>query len=357
MKLKILFLPLTFFFSSITLIGQINPNDYDMTCYCQARETPHSIVGYDNNLQIIIACKNGLSRKDLDSLQIPYKISQLKLLRVYNLLRLENGKYYSNIPILNNEQTRQIRIQSKEIANKIAPNIYSDVEELVEYLNSINCSQNAFSVVFSYVLDGLIWKQFKEQSIIKPIDQKDSISPWTGHFWLLSSKRNNTYGTNSETDSILTIAITNGARYDLAKSFYDEDDLIEVMLKNINQYGKVIDTSTIRHFQKLDVLDEQGNVIVPIIIEKIDNPLFSLSNQISKKVCDYTIKNSSLNEIVKQYKFQDIEEALIILYHEILWDLVDNILAKGIVDKPLIFKTPDKAEIKDLSNIIYFIKK
>ena len=349
------FLFLVFLFASIQLIGQVNPRQYEMTCYCSARETPHSIVAYDNNLQLIIAFKNGLSKKGLDSLKIPYTNSQLKLLRIYKLIRMENNKYYSTIPVLDTIQTANLRIQSKIIADKISPVIEKDLKNLVAYLNSVQNSRNTFSVVFSYVLDGLTWHSFSEKEIIKPFND-NNLSPWNGYFWMLAPKRKETFGTNSQSDSTLTFSITHGPANNILESFYYEDDLLQKMLQNIREYGKVSDQGVISTFSKFNIVDEQGKVLVPIIIENGQNELFRLSLAIAVKISDYIIANAPLTEIKNEYNLIDEEQTVIILYHEILWDLLDNIEAKGIIDKPLIFKNPEKATTKDISDLIFFIK-
>jgi hypothetical protein len=140
------------------ILGQNNSKKYDLTCFCSARETPNSVVNYDNNLQLLKSFSEGMSRKGLDSLHIPYTESQLKLLRMFNLIRKENGKYYTNIPILDESQTIHLRTKSKQIADKITPLVATEIKELVSYLDSINRSKNAFSIMFSYVIDGLTWK-------------------------------------------------------------------------------------------------------------------------------------------------------------------------------------------------------
>ena len=338
------------------LIGQQNPKDYDYSCYCSGRESPQNIVSYDNNLQLIKSFDLGLRKKDLDSLHIPYTESQLKLLQIYNIIRFENNKFYSNIPILDNYQTDQLRAQSKKLANKIVPEIEIDIKELVSHLDSIGHSQNAFSIIFSYVLDGLIWDEFEKRGIIKHRVLNDNISPWTGFFWILASHRNSKFGTNSETDSTFSISITNGAPYRFMKLFY-QDDLLDLLLNDIRLSGKITNDRVISAFGKNNLFDTQGKVTIPIIHENSQDKLYLLSRQISSKICENTILNAPLDIIVKDYKFKSKEQAIIILYHEIMWDILANIEGKDIIKKPLILKEPNKAEMKDMADIIFIISK
>lgn len=335
------------------VVGQNNPNDYDLSCYCIARETPNGIVGYDNNLQLLKTLRNGMSRKGLDSLHINYTESQLKLLRIFNLIRKENIYYYSNIPILNEIQTNHLRIQSKQIADKITPLITADIKEFVKYLDSIKCSKNAFSILFSYVLDGLTWKIFEENKTIKSRILLDNDCPWTGYFWILATKRESKYGTNTDGDSILSIAVTNGAPYRIMKSFYQENNLLSIMVNDIKLFGKVTDKQVLNALGKFNLFNEHGEITIPIIEENNQSKLYSLSKSMSSKICENAISNTSIDAVVKEFSFKDKEQALVILYHEIMWDLLDNIEASNLIEKPTILKEPDKAEFKDLADLIF----
>ena len=338
------------------LLGQKSPNNYDYSCYCSGRETPHKIVSYDNNLQLIKLFNVGLSKKDLDSLNIPYTYSQLKLLQIYNLIRFENNKYYSNIPILDEKQTNQLRIQSKQIANNIIPIIDNDIKDLVAYLSTINRSSNTFSIIASYVIDGLLWEKFEKKKLIQS-NSYDSAYPWSGYFWVLASRRNFKYGTNTDTDSTITIALTNGGTYRIMESYYKGEDLIKIMLNNMRVSGKVTDERVIKNFGKYNIFNKQGDIIIPVIIENNQNKLYMLSNQIADKICDLIISNVNIDEYVKAYNFKDKEQALIILSHEIMWDLLSLIDEKKLVEKPIILREPSKAEMKDASDLIYIIRK
>ena len=354
MKTKILLL-----LSLVLLLGDIygqNANDFELICYCSGYETPHSVVSYDNNLQLILLFKDGLTLKHLDSLQIPYTKSQIKLLKLFNLIKQENKVFYSNIAILENENAIELRKYSKSIAEKIIPFIETDLLELNRHLNSINRSENAFSITFSYVLDGLIWKEFEAKGITKPIEDIEN-SPWNGHFWMLESKRSSGFGTNTYSDSSVTIAITNGAPYRLTKSFYKEREIRKLLLNDIKLYNKVIDERVLRAFKEFKIFDSNGEVTIPIIYENNQNALYSLSKRISHQICNKTLELVELNEIIEKYNFSDNEQAVIVMYNEIMWELLEIILEKGIMDIPIILKEPEQAEVQNISDILYIIRK
>jgi len=355
--MKYSLLIIIFLIIPLAIFGQYDYKNYDMTCYCSATETPHAVASYDNNLEILIALKNGLSKAGLDSLNIKYTYSQLKLLQVYNLILKRNNKYYLNIPILTNEQTDQLRTVSKNLANKITLHIENEISDLITYLNSTGYTKNSFSIIFSYILDGKIWEKFEERKVLKPFSRSNDMSPWEGYFWILSSKREVKYGTNSQTDSNLTFSVTSGAPNRILKTFYVSDNLIDTLLINIIQSGKVVDKNAIEAFKKFNIVDDFGNVNVPIISEKDQSKLFELSNSIVTKICDDITTDRYLNDITKIFKFSSLEQTVVILYHEILWDLLDNLVEKKLITKPMIILNPDKAVDSDLSDLIFLIIK
>ncbi len=150
--------------------------NWEDICYCTMNNSyhPSSIVSADNNLQLLLSLKNGLTRKQLDSLKIPYVRSQLLLLESYHLINKTDGIYKTTIPILDSEQTARLRKQSQFTANKICPEIEKECRNLVTYLANQNRLNNAYSILFSYVLDGLIWAQFEKEGIVKRWDTGES---------------------------------------------------------------------------------------------------------------------------------------------------------------------------------------
>jgi hypothetical protein len=169
----------------------VDYNDLDNwtdICFCSPNNSfhPRTIVKADNNWQLLFAMRNGLIQKDLDSLKIPYTQSQLLLLRSQRLLQQRQGVYKTSILILDKEQTIQLRKQSHLAAERIFPSIEKDCNELVTYLSKNNRSKNAFSILFSYVLDGLIWDKLESEKLIEEREEKNI---WSGSYWFLTPKR------------------------------------------------------------------------------------------------------------------------------------------------------------------------
>lgn len=345
-----------FFVLGEVLYGQKKLKDYDEICYCVGN-TPHSILSYDNNWDLLLTFKDGLSKKGLDSLQITYTKSQLKLLSVFKLTRFENGKYFTNFPIFDTSQTRYLRKKTLEIASLIIPLIESDIKSLVVQLGNINYSENQFSILFSYVLDGLTWQKFEEKSLINPLILTTDNYPWSGTFWLLTPQHKTFYGTNVASDSSFSIGITRSQNEPGLEIYNDEDELLGILLKNYIHSGKVTDEKVLATFGRYNLFDKKGNLTIPIIVEEKSNKLYYYCSQIAHKICTKLVLNDSFDEVQKVLNLKNREQTVIILYHEVMWDLLSIIEERHFIEKPDILKNPNHAELTDVSKLVYITRK
>lgn len=336
--------------------GQENLKDYDEICYCTGN-TPHSILSYDNNWKLLLAFKNGESKSKLDSLGIPYTKSQLKLLSIYKLIRFDNGKYFTTFPILDTNQTSYLRAKTSEIASIIFPIIEKDIKSLVSELNNNDQTDNQFSILFSYVLDGLAWQKFEENGMVDRLTLNIDNYPWVGEFWLLTPRRSTFYGTNSESDSTYSIAITTSGNEIVSKVYNEENELLRILLKNYINSGKVTDKKALTTFAQYNVCDRAGNITIPIITENKNNRIYYYSSQIAEKISTELISNSIFDELMRDLKFKDRKQAVIILYHEVMWDLLSVIEKQKAIQKPSILENPNQSKLADISKLLYITRK
>jgi hypothetical protein len=155
---------------------------------------PDTIVRADNNWQLLLEMKNGLTLSQLDILKVPYTPKQLVFLQSQKLLYRSQDVYKTAFPILSITQTSNLREKSLVVANHIYADIEKKVSDLVEFLTKQNLSNNAFSILFSYVIDGLIWKRFEQEGMVK---ERVSAGIWDGVYWFMKPIRSFSCGTSS----------------------------------------------------------------------------------------------------------------------------------------------------------------
>jgi len=326
--------------------------NWEDICYCTMNNSyhPSSIVSADNNLQLLLSLKNGLTRKQLDSLKIPYIRSQLLLLETYQLINKTDDIYKTAIPILDSEQTARLRKQSLFTANKIYPEIEKECRDLVAYLATQNRLNNAYSILFSYVLDGLIWTQFEKEGIV---EEWDTTGIWSGNYWFLTPKREvDCGGTNSLTNKNIAF------KWNWS---YSEKVTDELWNKNIEALfpfaqGKSIpNKEIINEFADYGFFDKDSRLTIPVINEKENNYLHSLSLKIIDKLLLTFKAKTDVEQLKTSYQFSNTSETVVVFYHEVMFDLMDMLIEKQIIQLPTAFKSPEKATLKDAADLCFIV--
>lgn len=326
--------------------------NWEDICYCTMNNSyhPSSIVSADNNLQLLLSLKNGLTRKQLDSLKIPYLRSQLLLLESYRLINKTDSIYKTAIPILDSEQTSRLRTQSLFTANMIYPEIEKECRELVAYLATQNRLNNAYSILFSYVLDGLIWTRFEKEGIV---EEWDTTGIWSGNYWFLTPRREVDCG---------------GTNYLTKENFafkwnwsYSEKVTDELWNKNIEALfpfalrNTIPNKEIINEFADYGFFDNDSRLTIPVINEKENNYLHSLSLKIIDKLLLTFKARTDFEQLKTSYQFTNTSETVVVFYHEVMFDLMDLLIEKQIIQLPTAFKSPEKATLKDAADLCFIV--
>lgn len=121
--------------------------------------------------------------------------------------------------------------------------------------------------------------------------------------------------------------------------------------------GKITEESTIAVFSKFNLFNESGHITVPILEENDKNSLYLQSKKIADSVADFLDQSLDIELLQREFGFADKSQAIVIMYHEILWDLLAELENKKIITKPTIFIAPDTAKDENVSDLIFFVKR
>ena len=325
---------------------------WDDICYCTMNNSyhPSSIVSADNNLQLLLALKNGLRRKQLDSLKIPYTKSQLLLLESYHLIEKTDGIYKTAIPILDIHQTARLREQSLLTANQIYPEIEKECRDLVAHLTNQNRARNAYSILFSYVLDGLIWDSFEKEGIVKAWD---TTAIWSGNYWFLTPKRAiDCGGTNYSTNGNFAFKWNWSYAEKVTGGLWDKniEALFPFAQGNICANKEIVD-----EFAQYGFFDKDSRLTIPVINEKENNSLYLLSKSITNRLLSAFIARANVEQLKTAYNFNDNSETVVVFYHEVMFDLMDLLTKKQVIQLPTAFQNPDKATLTDAADLCFIV--
>ena len=260
--------------------------------------------------------------------------------------------------MLDSIKTVELRKYSIMLSNKLSGIISNDIIKLNNILRNINREPNIYSIIFSYVLDGMVWDHLEANSLL-PNNEINVKRPfWAGEYWMLYPKREFFCGTNSISDKGYSIKV-NWSERAIPKMlpFVTRWDLLEKILNDLITKDKIEDKESIEVFSSYNFFDKNGIFTVPVIIENNNNSIYKLSGVISAKVKSFLIENIDSAYLKKEFNFKNNSQSIIILYHEMLWDMLDIMESEGLIRKPKVFKDPDNSISSDISDLIIITKK
>ena len=158
------FLALICLFMGMSVYGQtseVRPyKDWETIAFCTYESYhPSQYAQIDNNWELLYTLRTPMSLKELEEKGVAFTNSQIILLHIGGLIENENNVLKTVMPIFNEEQTKSIRTLSKGIARSAYSQSEKEWSAFLKELKRQKLTKNAYSLVFSYVLDGKIWKK------------------------------------------------------------------------------------------------------------------------------------------------------------------------------------------------------
>jgi len=344
--------------AQVNTINNYNSNEF--ICYCSTiGSTPKTVISLDNNWELLLLLREPMLIKQLDSLNVSYTLSQIQLLETWKLLRRNKDKTYeTTIFIMDKKKSGDFRKYSNQLSNELVRIIKPDILQIIVLLKESNREANIYSILFSYILDGAVWDILEEKALISERELSIESPLWAGYFWSLFPKREFTCGTNSISDQGYSIKV-NWAENAIPKMipFVTRFDLQVQILKNLIDNEKVVDEESIDVFGPYNFFDRSGNFTVPVIVENDSNQLYIFSKNISKSVVRFLMEKVDFSKIKKEFGISDNPQAIVFLYHEMLWDILRNLEIEYIIEKPIPFRDPANTKPEDISSLSVIVKK
>lgn len=97
--------------------------------------------------------------------------------------------------------------------------------------------------------------------------------------------------------------------------------------------------------------DKKGYLLIPIIKEDSQDALVRVSDEIVFKLAAFVSRHSS--EFMRAYQLSNENLSKVILYHEMMWDMMDILVERGILTEPDILKGSPRAQKADFGQIVY----
>lgn len=338
---------LLFLFASIRLtVAQhsIKPlSEWDITAFCSYDSYhPYDYLKADNNWEILCALKTEHSLPELQSMGVHYSPSQVMLLHVGGFLEYKEQRWVTSMPIFDKKETDSIRIFSKQVAERLYRKMEKDYRSFVKELSQNGYEDNSFSLMFSYLLDGKVWHK------ISPKKQElGDYATWTGVIWAMYTPRQHQkIGTNGFGALRLnwTDSLAHQPNNQIMIDFQNE------FIKN----RKVTDVELIERLCRFGVVDQRGNIAIPIIDEAETSEFNAICDVIIGKLASAVDDN--LEQFMKIAGMQNKELSTVIFYHELMWDLMELLQKNRLITMPRILLSSEAPQ-KEVRNLMFFTVK
>ena len=311
---------------------------WDMTAFCSyTKYHPFAFIKADNNWDILQIFRNERTLNYLDSIGVRYTISQIMLLHTEGFIRSNgNDRWQTTIPILDSLQTVQLRQYSQESAWKLYRKIKNDCLMLVQYLQDSKLEKNAYSILFSHILDGKMWNK------ISSYDNLKSSSTWNGECWALYIPRSFSCGTNTYGERFI-YNVTWSKEFPQSSNITDPS-FISLFLEDYKQYGKIVNRAILQEALSLGLINEYGNLCIPVINSKDPKNIFNVySDRIVDKIYDCLI-HLDLSKLQTILNIDSKKLFYTIFYHEVMWDLIKILVDEKVIEYPRIWNTYKKSD-------------
>ena len=303
---------------------------------------PFEYIKKDNNWQLLYMLRTPSTAKALRKAGLTFNDEQLTYLEKAGMVKqVESNKWQTTLPNFDIEQTAALRQLSRSIATDVMDKSEGDYRQLVTELGKSNFADNAFSIAFSYMLDGLAW------DAIAPDRYKlDNKADWKGVVWILCEPRKKTqFGTNSYgsiqetwTRTSLKNAPQHADLMPLAQCLLDNEELKE---------ATVID-----HLKPYGIVNEAGKLKIPVIDREKQDAVNNLCHRLSASLASAVKDNITRAQAITKI---DDKRTSIVLFHEIMWDTIDLLQARNLVKVPEVL-TNEAAPKEQFHNVMFVIE-
>lgn len=330
---------------------------WDLTQYITVeRGSPGSILGLDDNGGLALLARGGIAEAELLE-RTDAAASQVQLLVDWRLLEREGDRVRTAFPILDAEATAALRRRAAAAAGPLADAIADDVAALRDRLEGSGRGANAFAILFSHVLDGLTWRAWEASGeIVERVLDADRPF-WDGEVWATIPAREDVVGTNRISDEGVALSVTwTHAAIPRMAPFVADWPAVKALFEDFARGGPIVDPRARRTFAPFDLFDAEGRITIPVIVEDESDPIHALSLRIAGTVAERAPAALDLQALQRDFGFRDASQALVVVYHETMWDVLAALERRGAIERPAILVDPDAAEPADVAALVFGVR-
>jgi len=353
---------------NVTEKGQTSENypadstEYEFLRYSGGQEiiSPDKIVSSDNNWEILLSCLGGKTREELQANEVEFTESQLMLLKAMGFLDFakdsEPQELTTTLPILGFSEKQALFQKVRSLATEIEPELRDDIEKLKEALVKNGYEDYAFSILFSAIVDGIVWFPFRAQGFVKEFALDRSRPLFDGVYWAYYPKRHFRCGSNIAIgdDVFMILNWSDGPMEKIQKVFHWDN--LYALRDEFLEYGRVADEELKSELLPYGIVNDNGEFTVPLIEMKPDDQVFLICQALAEKIVGFMVQRLDIEKLQEEFGFSDKEKAFVVAYHEWMWELMEYLDERGLVRKPLAFSDPEEAGPEDIGKLFFIVR-
>src|SRR5271166_5382302 len=256
--------------------------DWQLICYCSGGN-PDDIVRKDDNGQILFTARSGTTRERLKGDGIAFTESQIELLKDWRLLAEQGDQIKTRMPVVGPEEMTRLRallhVQAVELGSSLQP----DFKAFVAAVTQRGYADNAYSIAFSYLLDGMVWDEFEQRHLLPSMETTAEKPFWGGVLWAIYPRRD-APGTNSRSHGGWSLSVMWTQSVQPLLTPLNSSSLVDPLLNDLETRGSASDPATRNQLVALGILTAEGKRAVPVIHEVPSDSIYAVSLAISRKV-------------------------------------------------------------------------
>lgn len=310
-------------------------SEWSLHCFCLgAIRTPHGAVArLDNNGELLFRARSGIRRSELEREGVPVADSQIALLQMLDVLEVDGDMLRTAFPLIGPDQLDRLRPRLRRLAESLVPAIEGDVAAIRAQLRAQGLPRSEYAVVFGHAIDGILWKLLRGHDALPSTRLNREHPLWSGAFWALYPGRGNVAGVNEHhAEGVALILIWTRPTSDALRDLDTAADLPDALrrLAAGEDPAPVADGNG-----RVWRLSEQGRPQVPVIRQSGDDPLHAPSLRIASAVVEMLTVDAEMSRVLDSLEgVDDRRQAIVIVAHEFIWDVMDALTEHGLVERP-----------------------
>lgn len=270
----------------------------------------------DDNGALLYHARNGATLEELGDAGIVPTRSQLALLQLYRVLKRDGDRLITSFPVIGPEILTDLRRGTRALADGMVQRLESDIRQIRHQLCWQGHDRHHYAVIFGHAVDGVLWDELRGAGMVPSTELSVDRPLWNGAFWAIYPPRDGA-GVNEIRcgDSTLVLVWTPATAAGLEALAASAD------------------------IQQL-LADRGRQDMLPVVTINGKDPIHTASVQIAAAIASALDTDPHATELLDLLSPAPRRTAVVILCHELIWDLMDALETAGLVTRPTGFDDP-----------------